>query len=135
MRVAGPSLSRPDPDRSAHLDAVTALGVAASSRAAVGRRDLLTAWAVVMVVMYIRVRRVNRVVRGNLHWGTPWSADRDRHISTVLRGSDIDDGYAATTQGLRLVVIRTDEFTTRGKKILRTLADIEVVRRLIEAAS
>jgi hypothetical protein len=76
---------------------VTALGVTASSRAAVGRGNLLTAWAVVVVVMHIRVRRVNRVERGNLHWGTPWSADRgSAHIYCPL-GSDIDEGYAATT--------------------------------------
>jgi hypothetical protein len=86
MRVAGPSLRRPDPDRSAHLDAVTALGVAASSRAAVGRRDLLTAWAVVVVVIDIRVRRVDRVVRGDFHSGDSLLTDRGIGTSPLSTG-------------------------------------------------
>jgi hypothetical protein len=71
---------------------------------------------------------------------TPFFDKPDRlTVSGVHRGEqrrryDALRDSQIPAQGLRLVVIRTDDFTTRGKKILRTLTDVEVVRRRVEAA-
>ncbi|MEO8527677.1 MAG: hypothetical protein ABI435_01215 [Pseudolysinimonas sp.] len=66
---------------------------------------------------------------------TPFFDKPDRMtVSGVHRGEqrrryderrDVD----IPNHGLRLVVIRTDDFATRGKKLVRTDADLEVVRR------
>lgn len=71
---------------------------------------------------------------------TPFFDKPDRlTVSGVHRGEqrrryDALRDAQIPAQALRLVVIRTDDFTTRGKKIVRALTDIEVVRRLVEAA-
>jgi hypothetical protein len=71
---------------------------------------------------------------------TPFFDKPDRlTVSGVHRGEqrrryDALRDAQIPAQGLRLVVIRTDDFATRGKKILRASTDIEIVRALVDAA-
>jgi very-short-patch-repair endonuclease len=79
-------------------------------------------------------------VRESQHFEpTPFFDKPDRlTVSGVHRGDQrrrydaLRDSHIPA-HGLRLVVIRSDDFATRGKKILRSRSDIDVVRRLVDA--